>query len=194
MDSYGICDCEKSVGEIKDYRLLQRGISVAHFRTLPSPLSNEIFYPDQWHCMIVICRSNDDPDPPLKRLTLFHGEVTLDRSWRGSGVGSDEYCRYQNRGGFKIAEYVTFLPHYSFQEGSRGWFVVRQFRSLPAGGPMHVRCSFVVPYFVEGFAGGREPGREMRCGKHQGTTKGYKKKRRSDACRMNVVDMVQAAV
>jgi hypothetical protein len=34
--------------------------------------------------------------------------------------------RVEGRGrGFKIAEYVTFLHHYSFQEGSRGWFVVR---------------------------------------------------------------------
>ena len=57
-----------------------------YFCTLYSPLSNEIFYPDKWHCMIVICRSTEDPDPPLKRLTLFYGEVTLDRSWRGSGL------------------------------------------------------------------------------------------------------------
>jgi len=36
--------------------------------------------------MIVVCPSTEDPDPPLKRLTLFYGEVTLDRSWRGSGL------------------------------------------------------------------------------------------------------------
>lgn len=59
---------------------------------------------------------------------------------------------------------------------------------------MHVRCSFVVPYFVEGLPeGGNQAGR-CDAENTRAQQKDVKKKRRSDACRMDVVDMVQAAV
>jgi hypothetical protein len=56
---------------------------------------------------------------------------------------------------------------------------------------MHVRCSFVVPHFVEGLPGGGKRAGGCDAENTSAQQRDETRKRRGDACRMDVVDVAQ---
>jgi hypothetical protein len=59
---------------------------------------------------------------------------------------------------------------------------------------MYVRCSFVVPYFVEGLPGGGKRAGGCDAENTRAQQRDEKRERRSDVSRMDIVNVAQNAV
>jgi hypothetical protein len=59
---------------------------------------------------------------------------------------------------------------------------------------MHVRCSFVVPHFVEGLPGGGNRAGGCDAENTSAQQRDENIKRKGDACRTNIVDVAHHAV